>query len=293
MLSTPQYRDVYYWSQKSKNLASLKEGTPSTTMAAMDEAESHTDAISTSGGDDVERMLSGNFTDEELGSFTRPKNMFDVTDMTYEEYVEKHYEIMGKKHSEQMLAQQMAMMQQMMRQQAAGGFGAGMGGGMGGGGYGPPNGGAGVGYGRPQGGMPNRPPPGYCNAFQVGSCKFGDNCRYKHEIPEPGAGAAAPIGGGFGQAGGAGGGFGQPGGMGGMGGGMPARDPNRPVGYCNAFQKGECKFGDSCRYRHEINPRPFNPDFQKNRPMGMTNMNAAPTNGGSTGAFAAAGYGGF
>ena len=226
------------------------------------------------GQDELQRMREGTFTDEELENFQRPKNMFDVTKMTYEEYVEKHYEIMGKKHNEQMLKQQMAMMQRMMSQ--PGGFGAP--GGMLGGYGGQAGGGAGYGgFGQNVGGvgggpMPPRPPPGYCNAFQRGMCKFGDNCRYKHEIPEPGAGPAQMP----------------------MAGQFPPRDPNKPAGYCNAFQKGECKFGDNCRYRHEINPRPYNPDFakQRNNNMGMVNPNIG-TSGGSTGAFAAAGYGGF
>ena len=25
-------------------------------------------------------------------------------------------------------------------------------------------------------------------------------------------------------------------------------------GYCNKFQRGNCTFGDKCRYRHEIDP---------------------------------------
>lgn len=239
--------------------------------------------------DDLQRMRDGNFTDEELESFQRPRNMFDITKMTYEEYCEKHFDIMGKKHNEQMLKQQMAMMQQMMSQPGGfaaasgampGGYGgqpgggAGYGGGfgqnMGGGGFG--QGGGGFGMGGGGGPMAPRPPPGYCNAFQRGMCKFGDNCRYKHEIPEPGAGPAQTQS--TGQ--------------------FPPRDPNKPAGYCNAFQKGECKFGDNCRYRHEINPRPYNPEFSKQRSnnFGMVNPNMG-TSGGSTGAFAAAGYGGF
>ena len=53
----------------------------------------------------------------------RPTNMFDITDMTYEAYVERHYEIMLQKHREN-LAIQMAMayqqphlQQQQLRQQ--------------------------------------------------------------------------------------------------------------------------------------------------------------------------------
>lgn len=232
------------------------------------------------GGDneDLDRMRDGKFTEEELEKFERPRNMFDVTDMTYEEYVEKHYDIMGKKHNEQLLKTQMAMMQQMMSQ--PGGFGApgGMmaGGGAGYGGQGAgmgAYGGFGQGGGNTGGPMPPRPPPGYCNAFQRGMCKFGDNCRYKHEIWDPSTAPAAPS-----QQ------MGQ----------FPPRDPNRPAGYCNAFQKGECKFGDQCRYRHEINPRPYNPDFARQRQnnFGMVNTNLS-NSGGATGAFAAAGYGGF
>ena len=72
--------------------------------------------------------------------------------------------------------------------------------------------------------------------------------------------------------------------------GPTPRDPNKPPGYCNAFQKGECKFGDQCRYRHEINPRPYNPDY---RAQQRAASHVQPMPGGSTGAFAAAGYGGF
>ena len=112
------------------------------------------------------------------------------------------------------------------------------------------------------------------NAFQRGMCKFGDNCRYKHEIWDPSTAPAAAPSQQMGQ--------------------FPPRDPNKPAGYCNAFQKGECKFGDQCRYRHEINPRPYNPDFARQRQnnFGMVNTNLS-NSGGATGAFAAAGYGGF
>ena len=226
--------------------------------------------------DEVKKMESGDFSGEDLDAFERPKNMFNVTEMTYEDYVERHYDFMSKMATEKMVQQQMAQMQMMMKQQAGmahGGYG----------GFGQGGPGMGVGGVNPYGGgpPPGRPPPGYCNTFQRGECRFGENCRYKHEIPAPGAGPLP----GHGWAG-------APGALGapvGPGGGGAQRDPSKPAGYCNAFQKGECKFGDQCRYRHEINPRPYNPDFRNQQPR----TNIQPVPGGSTGAFAAAGYGGF
>ena len=89
----------------------------------------------------VAKMEAGDFSGEDLRSFERPRNMFDVTDMTYEEYVEKHYEIMGRNMKEKMVQQQMMQMQMMMKQQMGsmggmgaggyGGFGVGVGGSMG------------------------------------------------------------------------------------------------------------------------------------------------------------------
>ena len=55
--------------------------------------------------DDAERttkMEAGDFSDEDLSSFERPRNMFDITEMTYDDYVEKHYEIMGKNMKEKL-----------------------------------------------------------------------------------------------------------------------------------------------------------------------------------------------
>ena len=142
----------------------------------------------------VAKMEAGDFSGEDLRSFERPRNMFDVTDMTYEEYVEKHYEIMGRNMKEKMVQQQMMQMQMMMKQQM------GSMGGMGAGGYGGFGAGVGGSVGFGQGGgnrfggsVPPgaRPPPGYCNTFFVGGqCRFGENCRYKHEMPPPGATSA-------------------------------------------------------------------------------------------------------
>ena len=223
----------------------------------------------------LQRMRRGKFTEEELQNFERPKNMFDVTKMTYEEYVDKHYEIMGRKHNEQLLQQQMAMMQQMMSQQGAfapggmmaGAGGAGYGGqGVGGMGYG------GFGMGGNIGGpMPPRPPPGYCNAFQEGlaslgtiadtSMRYGIRARLQRYLSKSWTSTCC--------------------------------DPNKPPGYCNAFQKGSASLVINVD-RHEINPRPYNPDFAKQRQnnFGMVNPNIGAS-GGATGAFAAAGYGGF
>jgi hypothetical protein len=238
--------------------------------------------------DDAERttkMETGDFSDEDLSSFERPRNMFDITEMTYDDYVEKHYEIMGKNMKEKLVHQQMMQMQMMMKQQMGGmgGMGAGGYGGFGTGASGMGFGqGGGVGMGFGQGGgnrfgssVPPgaRPPPGYCNTFFAGGqCRFGENCRYKHEMPPPGA---VPL---PGQGGAPAGTAGAPA-AGFAAGALPARDPNKPAGYCNAFQKGECKFGDQCRYRHRTQQR--------------TNPHVQPAPGGSTGAFAAAGYGGF
>ena len=50
-------------------------------------------------------------------SRVRPRNMFDVTNLTYEQYVEKHYEIMLKNHQESLQAQQQQQQLQMQQQQ--------------------------------------------------------------------------------------------------------------------------------------------------------------------------------
>jgi hypothetical protein len=57
-------------------------------------------------------------------SRTRPRNMFSVVDLTYEQYVEKHYEVMLRIHREQMQMQMqqmggMQMQQQHLHQQRA------------------------------------------------------------------------------------------------------------------------------------------------------------------------------
>ncbi len=52
----------------------------------------------------------------------RPRNMFDVTGMTYEQYCDKHYQLMLDRHREQM-QMQMQMHQQMQMQQQQVNFG--------------------------------------------------------------------------------------------------------------------------------------------------------------------------
>jgi len=50
-------------------------------------------------------------------SRVRPRNMFDIMDMTYEQYVERHYAIMLKSHQEQLQMQQQQQQQQQMQMQ--------------------------------------------------------------------------------------------------------------------------------------------------------------------------------
>jgi len=54
----------------------------------------------------------------------RAKNCFDVTNMTYAEYVEKHYEIVLQKHREAIQMQMQQMQMQQMQMQFGGGGGA-------------------------------------------------------------------------------------------------------------------------------------------------------------------------
>jgi cellular nucleic acid-binding protein len=93
-----------------------------------------------------------------------------------------------------------------------------------GGGYGGYGGGSGFGGG---GGS------GVCFKFQQGNCSFGDRCRFKHE----GGGGGGGYGDGGGYSGSGGGGYGGGGGDGG-----------KP---CFNFQKGDCSYGDNCRFKHE------------------------------------------
>jgi len=98
--------------------------------------------------------------------------------------------------------------------------------GYGGGGRG---GGRGFGGGRGGGGR-----GGFGGGGGEGCFKCGSSDHWSRECPTGGAGG----GGGRGFGGGRGGGRGD-GGRGGGGGGA-----------CYAFQKGSCKFGDSCRFSH-------------------------------------------
>ncbi len=48
----------------------------------------------------------------------RPLNLFDITEMSYEQYVEKHYATMLMKHREMLAIQQQWQLQQQRMQQA-------------------------------------------------------------------------------------------------------------------------------------------------------------------------------
>jgi hypothetical protein len=66
-----------------------------------DGAMSPTEALSPVYEDDSplleEDKLEAELQNTDLSDFKRPKNMFDITEMTYNEYVKKHYKIMAKK----------------------------------------------------------------------------------------------------------------------------------------------------------------------------------------------------
>lgn len=95
-------------------------------------------------------------------------------------------------------------------------------------------------YGYGNGGPQPRKP---CHAFQRGNCMYGADCRYSHD---DGSGFPVGFNGGF------------PMGYGGMdqnfGGGYggPPRRVGRPRNPCFAFQRGNCTYGDSCRYSHDV-----------------------------------------
>ena len=80
-----------------------------------------------------------------------------------------------------------------------------------------------------------------CRNFQRGRCKFGDDCRRKHEGPvvEEGEGDESPKR------------------------RRNARKPRRrpenngnPDEVCKNYLRGRCKFGDECRRKHEGTPVP-------------------------------------
>ena len=81
-----------------------------------------------------------------------------------------------------------------------------------------------------------------CHAFQRGSCMYGADCRYSHD-----QGVAYPMGYNSYP-------MGYPGmdglNYGGYNAGPPRRQ-SRSRNPCFAFQKGNCTFGDSCRYSHD------------------------------------------
>lgn len=97
-------------------------------------------------------------------------------------------------------------------------------------------------YGMPvygYGGTPRKP----CHAFQRGECMYGSDCRYSHGEPSYGA----MYNGGYGgytmgypmeQSG-----YGYP----------PARmaSQHKRRNPCFAFQRGQCTYGDRCRYSHD------------------------------------------
>lgn len=120
------------------------------------------------------------------------------------------------------------------------------------------------------------PPPGamwrmpqsprlVCHAFQRGHCKFGATCKFSHDIgmvpfnydmqgfmgypgfnmfPQPPV--VSPMGG--------------PSGAGGQRYYQQQKTSNNP---CFAFQKGECKFGDTCRYSHKENHENSNKEVKR------------------------------
>ena len=52
------------------------------------------------------------------------------------------------------------------------------------------------------------------------------------------------------------------------------------IHYCNNFQEGKCKFGEKCKYEHEINPNSMKEDIfinkNKNNIYNKNNKNEAP-----------------
>ena len=82
-----------------------------------------------------------------------------------------------------------------------------------------------------------------CHAFQRGNCMYGADCRYSHEqggVYPMGYAGAYPMG------------YPAMDGLnyGGYNAGPPRRQ-SRSRNPCFAFQKGNCTFGDSCRYSHD------------------------------------------
>jgi hypothetical protein len=109
--------------------------------------------------------------------------------------------------------------------------------------YYPPGGG--FGGGNPQ---PRKP----CHAFQRGNCMYGADCRYSHDEAGGAGGYPGGFNGGY-PMGAYGGGMDQNYG-GGFGGGPHRRQQPRSRNPCFAFQRGNCTYGDSCRYSHDIEP---------------------------------------
>jgi len=114
-------------------------------------------------------------------------------------------------------------------QQGGGAFGGQQGGAFGGSGGGFGGQGGGGGFGGGGGSLSRSPNKGVCHQMRdKGSCRFGANCRYSHDLSGGGGG----FGGGQGSFGGAGGGG---------GGGQQE---------CRNFKRGQCRYGDNCKYKH-------------------------------------------
>jgi len=97
------------------NASMIQEG------GSLPEASSETAVVETQGAAQDDDATDAWKNVKEDPNRMRPRNMFDVTATTYEQYVDRHYAIMLHKHREMLMQQQqqwqMQQMQQMQMQQ--------------------------------------------------------------------------------------------------------------------------------------------------------------------------------